>query len=282
MATIGDVELSATKQDLIAARVQQEIQFRAKLAPYFLDVSQFAVKGAQSISFPKLGSFTAPDRASAVAGVPQAIAATVDKLDLVHRPYVSWIVDSNDEVQSTLNFQMEAAARAARAHGRRFDTEIITELETVGIPTTVVGSFSYAISLDMRDQLLDNEAEMEDAVWIMSGDQEKALLNIDEYKRQDTYGPNGLIRGGVIGELFGAPVVRHNGLPANTYYLAAKEGIAYGFQRSPAIDSEKDIDYGTGAMKWAMDQLFGVKGMLINEGSAGATESAFVVKDNNV
>ena len=281
MAVVGNTELAATKQDLIAARVQQEIQFRAKLAPYFYDVSQFAVKGAKSINFPKLTSFTANDRASTVAGVPQVLTSSVDTLDLTHKPYVSWIVDVNDEIQSTLNFQMEAAARAASAHGRRFDTEIITELEAVGIATATVGNISYAVTLEMREQFLDNEGDMDMAAWIVSGDQETELLKIDEFKRQDVYGPNGAIRSGVIGTLFGAPVIRHNGLGASTYYLAGKEGVAYGFQRSPAIDSEKDIDYGTGAMKWAMDQLFGVQGMLLGEGSAAASESAHVIKDGN-
>lgn len=281
MATVGDTELSATKQDLIAARVQRELLFAAKLSPLFTDVSQFAVKGAKSISFPKLTSFTAPDRASAVAGVPSVLTSTVDQLDLEHRPYVSWIVDENDEVQSTLNFQLEAAGRAASAHGRRFDTEVIAELEAAGVATTTVGAFSYAISLEMRDAFLSREGNMDQAAWIMSGDQETALLGIDEYKRQDVYGPNGAIRAGQMGTLFGAPVIRHNGLGASTYYLADKDAIAYGFQRSPMLDSEKDIDYGTGAMKWAMDALFGVKALQIEQAGVAAGESALIVKDNN-
>jgi len=282
MAITGNTELLATKQDLIAARVQREIQFRAKLAPFFMDVSQYAVKGAQSISFPKLTSFTAPDRASGVLGVPQALTASVDKLDLNHRPYCSWLVDANDEVQSTLNFQLEAAARAASAHGRRFDTEVITEMETVGIATTTAGAFSYAISLEMRDAYLNNEGDMDMAAWVVSGDSETTLLNIDEYKRQDVYGPNGAIRAGQIGTLFGAPVIRHNALGATTFYLAGKEGLVYGFQRSPQLASENAIGYGTTAQLWAMDQLFGVKGVQLGEGTAAGTESALIIKDGNV
>jgi hypothetical protein len=282
MAIIGDTELSATKQDLIAARVQRELLFAAKLASLFSDKSQFAVKGMQSISFPKLTSFSAPDRASGVAGVPQAMTSTVDKMDLNHRPYVSWLVDSNDEVQSTLNFQLEAAGRAGSAHGRRFDTEVITELEAVGVATAVAGAFDYARSLDMRDELLSREGNMDNAAWIMSGDSEKALLGIPEYNRQDVYGPNGAIRAGQMGTLFGAPVIRHNALAASTYYLADAEGIAYGFQRSPSIKSESDIDYGTDAIKWAMDALFGVKGQQIEQAGVAAGLSALVVKDANV
>lgn len=281
MATTGNTELLATKQDLIAARVQRELQFAAKLSPFFEDVSSFAVKGAKSISFPLMTSFTAPDRASAVAGTTQALTASVDTMDLEHRPYVSWVVDMNDEVQSTLNFQLEAAGRSAKAHGRRLDNEIITELEAIGVPTAVAGGFDYDRSLDMRDEYLSREGEMENAVWIMSGDQEKALLNIDEYKRQDVYGPNGAIRAGQMGTLFGAPVIRHNALAANTYYLASKEGLAYGFQRSPAVGSEDAIAYGVGARLWAMDALFGVKGLQIEQAGVAAGLSALIVKDAN-
>ena len=185
MATVGDTELLATKQDLIASEVQKEIQFRAKLAPVAMDVSRFAVKGAKSISFPKLTSFTAADRATATAGVPQVLTSSVDQMDLDKKPYVSWIVDENDLVQSTLQFQLEAARRAASAHGRRLDQELITEMESVGIATTTAGAISYAISLEMRDLYLSNEGEMEDAAWVVSGDQETALLNIDEFKLSD-------------------------------------------------------------------------------------------------
>ena len=281
MPTTGNTELLATKQDLIAARVQRELQFAAKLSPFFEDVSSFAVKGAKSISFPLLTSFTAPDRASAVAGPTQVLTSSVDTMDLEHRPYVSWVVDMNDEVQSTLNFQLEAAGRSARAHGRRLDNEIILELEAVGVATAVAGAFTYAISLDMRDEYLSREGDMDQAAWIMSGDAEKALLGIDEYKRQDVYGPNGAIRAGQMGTLFGAPVIRHNGLGANTYYLAGKEGLAYGFQRSPAVGSEDAIAYGVGARLWAMDALFGVKGLQIEQAGVGAGLSAHIVKDNN-
>ena len=283
MAIIGDSELAATKQALIAAKVQRELKFAAKLSPSFTDVSQFAVKGAKSISFPKLGSFTAPDRASGVAGVPQAIASTVDTMDLEHTPYTSWLVDVNDEVQSTLNFQLEAAGRGGSAHGRRFDNEVIAELEVVGIATATSGVFTYDISLEMRDLLLTNEGNMDNATWIMAGDVERVLLNIDEYKRQDVYGPNGAIRAGQMGTLFGAPVMRHNGLAAGRYYLADKDGIAYGFQRSPQLASEDAIAFGTGARLWAMDALFGVKGQQLGQAqdTPVSTESALIIKDNN-
>lgn len=283
MAVVGDTELGATKQELIAAIVQRELKAKALLAPFFTDVSRFAVKGAKSISFPKLTSFTANDRATTVAGVPQVLTSSADKLELLHKPYVSWVLDANDETQSTLEFQSIAAGRSASAHGRRLDNEIITELETVGIATAVAGTITRDIVLDMREEFLDNEGFMEQAVWIVSGDQEKALLKVDEFKNQDIYGPNGVVRTGMIGTLYGAPVIRHNSLGASTYYLASSEGLVYGFQRAPQIGVQSAIEYGVGAELHAMDALFGVQGVQLGQAKTApvVTESALVIKDGN-
>ena len=55
---IGNTQVGATKMDVIAAMVQKELKFKAVLSRYFEDVSAFAIKGAKSITFPKLSSFS--------------------------------------------------------------------------------------------------------------------------------------------------------------------------------------------------------------------------------
>jgi hypothetical protein len=273
----GVTELGATQQDLIAAAVQRELQFRAQLSGTVSDVSRFSVKGAKSISFPKLTSFTAVNRTSAAAGDSTNLTSTVDQLDLDQKPYVAWIVDVNDEMQSTLSFQMESAKRAASAHGRFVDTAIITELEAAGtVQASAVGDMTRDITLDMRESYLSAEGLLEDSVWLVGVDQEKALLKIAEFTRNDIYGPNSVIKSGQIGTLYGSPVIRHNGLAADTYYLYGKDGMALGFQRSPSMDSESANTYGVGARRWAMDALFGVKALQVTGGF-----SPLIVKDNN-
>jgi len=260
-----------TKQDLIAALVQKELAAKANLLPTVLDVSRFAVKGAQSISFPKLTSFTPINRTLGAAGDAAVLTSTVDQLDLDQNAYVAWIVDSSDEVQSTIEWQSELAMRAASGHGRFVDTQIIAELEAEGSATTTVGAISRDIFLEMRESLISANAELDELYFVCGPDSETALLKIDEFTRAEVYGSS-VIPAGVLGKLYGVPVRINNQIGADTFYMYAKSGLAVGFQKAPAMSQQGANEYGSNAERHAMDQLFGVKAM---------QGSALIVKDNN-
>lgn len=276
----GNTELGATKQDVIAAIVQKELKFAAKLSPYFTDLSFLAVKGAKSVSFPKLTSFTVIDRASAAAGDASVLTSSVDKMDLDINAYVAWIIDSSDEVQTTIDAQVEFARYAAAAHGRYVDTKIITELENVGVATTTAGNISRDIALEMRKAYLQKDGMLDEAVWLLSVAQEEALLKVSQFESAEVYGQP-VIPNGVIGRLYGIPVVIHNGLADAQFFLAGKSGLGYAFQKGASMSQQGANEYGSAAIRVAMDQLFGVKGLQIAVNGAPAGKSALVVKDNN-
>lgn len=265
---VGNTELAPTKQDLISEMVQRELKASMRVMPFVTDVSMFATKGAKSISFPKLGSFTANDRGSGVRGTPQALAATVDQLDLDKKKYISWIVDPNDEVQSTIDFQAAAAGRAARAHGYQVELDVLAELE-LAASLNVLGAAPAAVDQDnilaMRQWLLENEANMNNLVMYASPDQETSLLKIADFVRADSYG--GSVSGlasGVIGRVYGVPVVISNVVKAQQAFMFDKDGLALGFQRRPAFDEQKEIEFGVGALLQATEQLYGVKACQID------------------
>lgn len=280
MAVTGNTELAPTKADIIGAIVQKELKFAAKLSPYFTDLSALAVKGAKSVSYPKLSSFTVVDRASAVAGVASALTSAVDKLDLDKNAYVSWLVDSSDEVQSMIEVQIEFARRAAAAHGRYFDEQLIAGLETHGVATTTAGNVTRDIVLEMRKSLQKNDADLSMAAFFISPDQEEYMLKVSEFTQAQIYG-GAVIPSGVIGSVYGVPVVIHNGLGAQQYFMAEKSGLAYAMQLAPKMAEQPAIEYGTSAKLVAMDQLFGVKGLQLGEKGVLATESPLIIKDNN-
>lgn len=291
MAVTGDTQLAPTKQDIISAAVQRELKEGSYLPGLFLDVSNFAGKGMKSISFPKLTSFTVEERASGAAGTIQDLTSSIDTLNLDKRAYISWLVDSNDEIQSTIDFQTESAMRASKAHSRFVDDTCIAELLNVAslsINAGVPADIARDDVLAMRRRLMENNANMNDVALIIPPAQEEAMLKINEFSSAEVYG-SAVIPSGMIGRVYGIPVYVHNspalddaGNGFQQAIMAEKEGLAVGFQRRPNFDEEKAIAYGTGAMLQAVDQLFGVKGCQLGVSTdkhvVAAGKSPLVVK----
>lgn len=276
MAVTGNTQLLATKQDIIAAAVQRELKERSFLSNYVMDVSNFAGKGMKSISFPKLTNFTVEERATATAGTIQDLTSSVDQLDLDKRAYISWLVDSNDDIQSTIDYQAEAAVRAASAHARFVDNELIKELlgvSSLSLNGATPADIDRDSILEMRRYLMENNANMDNVALVIPPSQEEAMLKVNEFSRAEVYG-QAVIPSGVIGRVYGIPVLIHNSPDlddaADGYQQALmfeREACAIGFQRAPSFDEQKKIEYGTGAMLQAVDQLFGVKGMQLGVSS---------------
>lgn len=273
----GNTELSSTKNDLITSLVQKELKFRAKLLATVTDLSSYAGKGMKSISFPKLSSFSVENRASAAPGTIQALSATTDKLDLNLNAYVSWLVDSSDEIQSSIDVQIENALRAAAAHGRYVDEQIIAVLEAGAGLDIGTAPITSDLILDAREQLVKSFADPMACVMLVGPDQEKAMLKIADFVRADYYGASN-IPSGEIGRVWGMPVMVHQGVAAGKAYFYSKDSVGVAFQKAPSMAEQPEIAYGTNAKRVAIDQLFGVKALQTGELGAASGKSPLIVK----
>lgn len=279
----GDVEIGVTKQDLIAPLVQKELAFAAILTKFFVDVSSYAVAGSKTISFPKLSSFTVQNRTEGAAGTASALTATLDELALNFNAYVSWIIDAMTLKQSNIAAQITSATRAAAAQARYVDTQIIVKIRAIASSFINVGAdvdVTYNNCVSMAQLIEEAHQQVSDCVWLVSPKQKGACLKLDEFKRADVYG-SGVIPSGVIGYILGAPVVVHSGLAAKEMFLAHKECLAYGFQSDASYGEQDAIEYGVGAKKAAIDQLFGITGMQLAQGGAAAGKSPLCVGLND-
>jgi hypothetical protein len=279
----GNTEIGGTKQALIASLVQKELAFRAKLTPFFTDLSTLAVPGALSIAVPKLSSFSVVDRAEGVYGDASQLTSSNDVLSLDKNAYVSWIIDSMTAVQSNIPAQLEFARRAAASQARYVDEQIISEIRSVAHAFINVGTdadVSYANILTMIKELEENDAAMEDCVWLVSPQQKQAVFALAEFKNQYQFG-QATLPSGVIGTIMGCPVVLHNGLAGKEMFLAEKSGLAYAFQKNASYGEQAEIGYGVGAMKAAIDQLFGVKGMQLGQKGAASGKSPLIIGLND-
>lgn len=271
MAVTANTELVATKNALITSLVQKELIAEAKLLPTITDVSAYAGKGMKSISFPKFGSFTVEERVSGAASVPQALTATADTLALDIRATISWQIDSMDELQSSVQVQSEYIKRAAKAHAAAIDAKIVAALEAgAGYNQGAATTVTQAIILDMLEELQKNHANMGQLSLVMGPDQYKAMLAIADFVRADQFGANpSALQSGMIGKVYGVPVIVQAGIAASKVYMYDKEGVAIGFQRGPQYGEVANPLLGVGSVTAVVDQLYGVK--VLQDGALGKT-----------
>lgn len=282
MAVTGNTQLGATKQDIISALVQRELKFGAKLLGTVTDVSVFAQKGMKSIAFPKATSFTVENRASAAAGTIQSLTYSTDVLNLDYHAYVGWTIDSADLYQSNVEVQAEYVKYASSAHARQLDEAVLTILDASSGYQQAAGIDQTKI-LNARKWLTKNQADLQNSFIVVNPDDEAALLAIAEFVRADAYGSSN-IPNGVIGRIYGMNVLVHSKPTLAKSFIYTKDAIAFGLQKGAQYDEQKNIQYGTGAMLAAVDQLYGHKALQLGNGldfagvALGGTLSPFIAE----
>ena len=134
---------------------------------------------------------------------------------------------------------------------------------------------------DMRKRYLKNDGDPNSGFFLASVSQETVLLGLSQFSKNLEYGGNAVVPDGVIGKIFGMPVVVHNGLADKELYLCSKESIGFGFQKGIAMDEQPANQYGVGAKRVAMDVIFGCAPLHVNEKSSGAGNSALIFALND-
>ena len=277
--------LPNSKNVLITGLVQRELKAQSKLLPFVTDFSGWAGPGAKSVSIPRLTSFTAQSRTFGVGVDAKALTDAVDTIALTKNKIVRWLEDHRDNYQSTIDFRMEASKRAATAHSRAVDEDIVTALLAGAFDNENATSSSAVIGKDdilsMRGKLLKENAELSRMVLVISVDNEAAMLAIADFVRADAYG-NSNIPTGMIGTVFGVKVVVSNNssLGAKQAIMFDSEALGIAFQQDVQISEQTENAYGALSKSVAIDQVYGLNILQDGVGSASATESPLIVKLN--
>jgi hypothetical protein len=278
-------QLDSTKMAKIAQIAQRELEAAAVVRPTCMDISSLVAPGDKSVDVSKLTSFTATNRGEGTAVDAAALTSSNDTLLLDEVPTVKYVIDSYSALQYRINAEIEYAQRAGSALARYVDNTIITELEAGkgDSVNAVAADIDKDAILDMREYLIRNNGNKDNFTLLLPPDQEKVMLGIAEFTRADIYGTSN-IPNGMIGRVYGVNVLISNLMPVQQAYMYESSAIALAFQREVRRDSEKNIDYGTGAERVVFDAVFGVKSMQTAKGVKldgstpnGAGESALIV-----
>lgn len=259
-------EVDATRMDLIVETVQRELAAAAKIRPLVSDVSSFAEEGLESISFPKLGSFTVQKLGEGQKADAQTLTATVDKLDLDELATVQFILKNQSKVQSRLRLEQALIQRAASGHARGVDQDLIASMIAGAASANDV---SYNAS-DIEDNILEvvekldsQNAPEEGRFLVFRPAQKRLILGVSNFVQAERYGSNVPIMQGEVGMAYGIRFVMSNiaatGYTDGVMFGFHREACAIGFQVDPFVDEQKAIEYGAGSKRVAVDQLYGYK-----------------------
>ena len=266
MASIGDTQTSVLKQDVIVEIAQRQLIQSTQLLPSIYDVSRFGVAGAGKASFPKAGAFTVGKMAlpeDTECAVPQSLVYAEDELIFDQHAFVCWSIKDKAQLQASLNVQIDAAQRAAKAHAADLDKVIYEALEASATAVTATGDMLTKI-FKLRAALKNNKVPMDGSVFAaINPDQELELLTsasnviIDASK----YGSQTPLLTGEVGMIGGVRIlVTTSADNANGPVVYHREALAVGFQMGARLQSE----YSVKCLEttYNMDQIYGYKSLL--------------------
>lgn len=270
---VGDASVSNSKMALITEIAQRELAASIVIKPYFSDVSGFAEKGLDRISFPRYSSFSVTKKTSGTAIDAASLTEGVDTLLLDQEAVVQWLIEKKASTQTRVRLEAEYAARAASAHGRQVENDMLDELiagADTGNDVEFVAALTRENILDMNLNLDKQYVPKNDRVLIVSSTQYRELLNISDFIDASKFGGGAPVMTGQIGMIYGIPVVVSQELEniagavsagngATHAIMAHKEGLAIGFQIDPMFLQDEDLP--NLADRYSLSQLYGVKAL---------------------
>jgi hypothetical protein len=161
-----------------------------------------------------------------------------------------------------------------------FDRDLVDAAMVARTEVSVSGLITRDLILEMVEYLSKNFARKDQIALFISPAQKTAMLKISEFTQAQIFG-NSVIPSGTIGQVYGVPVIEAPILTDAEFFMADKDGLAYALQKAPAYDEQKAIEYGAGAMKRTLDQLYGVKALQIAAGTAAAGKSGLIIGYND-
>ena len=274
---IGSTSLDPLKDSMRVNMFLKELVYRSKFQGLVTDVSSMAT-GLKSIHFPKMATFEANDKNCEAINDTTALVMSTEELLFDKKAYISFTDTDCCKLETRVAYEAELIRRAAEAISRKVDDAIAAEL--LGAAKEFASPITRDVVLEMQYYVKCNFGE--NIVMVVDCKEEKELLKIEEFSRNDVFG-RPVIYTGQIGQLYGIPVISVVGMEARHGAKAAvfsKDALAVGFQKKLGFASESCIELGTDAMRYAWDNKFGVKALYLGDSIVApvATESAWIAK----
>jgi N4-gp56 family major capsid protein len=264
---------AATEREIILSIVQDELLDAAMLRP---TVREFpANKGDKSVEIPKFSaSFDGPaaiNTDGATASDFQDIAFSTDVITLSEHVALPYRITDRASMQSAVSVEAEAARSAGRQMGIYMDDQIIAKLQQASAagPDHQVGLDGRANQSEAGDnaltlagvtearKLLNKQNLSPDGRFlVISPDQEKELLDLDQFRNAEKYGSREALLNGEIGRIYGFRVMVHNRLAQYECFAYHKDAVGIAVQKEVEFETDR-ADVRLAATDYAFRMLMG-------------------------
>lgn len=247
---------AATEMDLVLSIVQDELNRNNFLRPTVMDMSAQATKGVITIDVPKFTSGMPAPQDQNVDGLTpvdlQAAVFGVDTITLDKHKNLSYRVPDRVSMQSRIAVEAELAKSSGARMGEYIDDQIIANLRLasaaapdhqIDLDGAAIAGAASAITLEgiskARELLNRANVPQTDRWLVIPPEQEKALIDLDNFRNADKYGSREALLRGEIGQIYGFRVMVHNGLASNEACAYHKSCSAVAAQQEIKFESQR-------------------------------------------
>jgi N4-gp56 family major capsid protein len=260
------VVTTATKQDVIAAMVQQALYANAQLIFTVQDHSDKVGKGAKSVSFPRSSKITPASKTAGTPTTAQALTYSVDKLDLTEISHVYVKLEDVDSIQSVLDVEAEILKDGGAGMAEAMDTYIYEALRdgaSSSTPTHVIDWFGSSGTLAKDEfieaaKLLDlQNVPASDRFFLINPNQKAEIMALSDFIDASKYGSPSAIQNGEIGMVMGFKVICSTVCEDDVALAYHRSALAFAMQKQPTWESDRDL--AALSNEYSLSALYGAK-----------------------
>lgn len=267
-ANMGITEVTAASEARIAQLVQSFLIQESYLMGKVTDYSFLAAPGAKSVSLPKSPGFNAVlDKSENTSAVlDDTNAFSVDTILLNKHKYIQWLIEDFADVQAKVNVVQNHLMQAAKQLALQIDKDLIVELKlgSAAAPDHLIKYIDTVTNVIARGDILAARALVvkqhlnpRECYIAISPDKEAEMLNISDFIDASKFGSSEPIQNGVIGKVYGMPVLVHSELSADETLVWHPSACGFASQISPRVKSEYELkELGT---RYSIDTLYGME-----------------------
>lgn len=250
-----------TEMELIASIVEENRLADTVLLNTANDRSNLVGPGMKSVDLPRFHStdsagfrrFGAPEDQNPDGETPVAkktVSLETDRIDLDQWKNLTYTLPDRVVVQSRVALVAEFAAQAGKDMARYMDESIQAAYATLTQSVTYNGpadaeipALTATISLSNIAQarlILDKQyVSSMDRYLIISPAQEKAIINLDNFKQADKYGSREALLNGEVGQIYGFTVIKSNLLADDEAYAVHKKCVSFAMQKGLDMETQR-------------------------------------------